>query len=222
MKEKRSLWQTVAGFLKDTSPFMTKVERVALLAELNLCLLLCSLPVVTAGAALTALHATLLSFSALTYGSAFKAFFRAFWQAVRSTLPLWLLTLAATGALGAGWYTVLVSQLTDHFSVMLPLLLSSAVVLFTAVWLYPLAAAQLYSGTACRAKELLSGAFLLGLKELPRSFGALLLTLAPAALLLWACAASVTAAGVWVLFGVSPFALCHSFLVKSIIFTEEK
>ena len=222
MKQKRSLWQSVAGFFKDTSPFMIKVERIALLAELNLCLLLCSLPAITAGAALTALHATLLQFSTLTYGSAFKAFFRAFWQAVRSTFLLWLLTLVAAGALGAGWYTVLVSQLTDNFSVMLPLLLSSAVVLFTAVWLYPLAAAQLYNGTIRRAKELLSDAFLLGLKELPRSFGGLLLTLAPAALLLWACAVSVTAVGVWVLFGISPFALCHSFLVKSIIFPEEK
>jgi len=219
MKQKRSLWQSVTAVFKDTSPFMTKVERVALLAELNLCLLVTSLPLITAGAALTALHTALAQFPTLTYASAFKTYFRTFGRAFRPTLPLWLLTLAAGSALGAGWYTALRSQLTDHFAVMLPLLLSSAVVLFTAAWLYPLCAKTLAEGHRLRIKEALSTSLLLGLRELGRSFAALVLMLLPAVLLLWAAATSVTAFGLWVLFGIAPFALLHVKIVKSVIFS---
>ena len=222
MKQKRSLWQSVAGIFKDTSPFMTKVEKVTLLAELNLCLLLFVLPVVTAGAALTALHTALLQFSDLTYGRALTIYFRAFRQALRPTLPLWLLTLVSMAGLGASWYTVLLSQLTDNFLIMLPLLLSSAVVAFTVSWLYPLYASSLLDGNIPGVKEMLSTSLLLSLRELARSFGAVLLMLLPVALLLWASARSLTMMGLWALFGISPFALLHISFVKFAIFQDEK
>lgn len=217
MKKKRSLWQNVVGVFKDTSPFMHKVEQAALLAELNLCTLLCSLPVITAGAAFTALHAALQDFSSLTYGSALHLYFRTFARALRPTLPQWLLTLVAVIALGGGWYTVLRSQLTDNFLLMLPLLLSGAVVLFTTAWLYPLSAHLLTHGESLRFRDALSSALLLGLRELPRSFAALVLMLLPPALLLFASTASLTAVGIWVLFGIAPFALLHILLVQNVI-----
>lgn len=221
MKQKRSLWQSVASVFKDTSPFMTKVERVALLAELNLCFLLTALPLVTAGAALTALHTALSRFSTLTYGSAFRLYLRTFVRALRPTFLPWLLTLAAGGALTAGWYTALRFQLTDRFPVMLPLLLSGAVVLFTALWLYPLCAKELAEASALRTKELLSAALLLGLRELLRSFAALGTALLSLLFLLWAAATSLTAVGLWFLFGVSPFALLQSKIVTSVILPDK-
>lgn len=217
MKKKPSLWQSVAGVFKDTSPFMRKVERAALLAELNLCTLLCSLPVITAGAAFTALHAALADFSALSYGSALRLYFRTFARALLPTLPQWLLTLVAGIALGGGWYTALRAQLTDNFLLMLPLLLSSAVVLFTAAWLYPLSAHLLTRNEPLRFREVLPSSLLLGLRELPRSFAALILMLLSPALLLFASAQSITAVGIWLLFGIAPFALLHIFLVQNTI-----
>jgi hypothetical protein len=217
MKKKSSLWQSVAGIFKDTSPFMRKVEKAALLAELNLCTLLCSLPVLTAGAAYTALHAALLQFPTLTYGSALGLYFRTFVRALKPTLPQWLLTLVAVTALGGSWYAALRSQLTDNFALMLPLLLSSAVVLFTAAWLYPLSAHLLTRNEPLRFREVLPSSLLLGLRELPRSFAVLILMLLSPALLLFASAQSITAVGIWLLFGIAPFALLHSFLVQNAI-----
>ena len=214
MKQKPSLWQSIVSVLKDNSPFMSKVAQAALLAELNLCLLVTSLPVVTAGAAVTALYAALLQFDHLTYGSTLRIYFRAFRQALRPTVLAWLLTLVAAAGLGAGWYTVLFSQLTDNFLIMLPLLLSSAVVFFTLSWLYPLYVASLSDGTRLGTKKILSTSFLLALRELFRSFGAALLMLLPGVLLLLTSAKSLTLVGLWVLFGISPFALLHSKIVK--------
>lgn len=222
MKKKSSLWQSVAGIFKDTSPFMRKVEKAALLAELNLCTLLCSLPVLTAGAAYTALHAALLQFPTLTYGSALGLYFRTFVRALKPTLPQWLLTLVAVTALGGSWYAALRSQLTDNFALMLPLLLSSAVVLFTAAWLYPLSADLLTRGKSLNLRETLATSLLLGLRELLRSFAALVLMLLPAALLAYASTLSLTAVGLWFLFGISPFALAHHILTKSVINPKEE
>ena len=221
MKQKRSLRQFVTEVFGDTSPFMRKVEKVALLAELNLCFILSALPVITAGSAFTALHATMQQFPDLTYGSALRLYFRTFLRAFCPTLPQWLLTLAAAVALGCGWYTALHAQLTDNFALMLPLLLSSAVVLFTAAWLYPLSASLLTCGAALNFRELLSRSLLLGLRELLRSFAALILMLLPFALLIYASLLSLTALGIWFLFGISPFAYLHSTLIKTVIIDKE-
>lgn len=221
MKNKRAFWQSVVGIFGDSSPFMRKVEKLALLAELNLCTLVCAFPVVTAGAAFTALHTVLLQFPSLTYGSALGLYFRTFRQAFRPTLPQWLLTLMAAIVLTGSWYIALHSQLTDNFILMLPLLLSSAVVLFTAAWLYPLSASLLASGEPLNFRDLLSGAVLLGLRELLRSFAACILILIPFLLLTFASLHSLTAMGVWMLFGITPFAYAHNILTKNVITPKE-
>jgi hypothetical protein len=46
---------------------------------------------------------------------------------------------------------------------------------------------------------------------------ALILMLLSPALLLFASAQSITAVGIWLLFGIAPFALLHSFLVQNAI-----
>jgi hypothetical protein len=222
MKQKPSLWQSVVGIMKDNSPFMSKVGKAALLAELNLCLVLTCLPIITAGAAVTALYTALFQFSELTYGSVLKVYFRAFRQAFRPTLPALLLTLVTAAGLGAGWYIVLFSQLTDNFLIMLPLLLSSVVVLFTLCWLYPLYAVSLLENSIPALKDILSASLLIGLRELLRSFGAALLMLLPDLLLLWVSTQSLTLMGIWVLFGISPFALLHSKIVNSVISRTDK
>jgi hypothetical protein len=105
---------------------------------------------------------------------------------------------------------------------MLPLLLSSVVVLFTLCWLYPLYAVSLLENSIPALKDILSASLLIGLRELLRSFGAALLMLLPDLLLLWVSTQSLTLMGIWVLFGISPFALLHSKIVNSVISCTDK
>lgn len=87
MRKKPSVWKRFTGVFADNSRLMTLVGRVSLLAELNLCWLVCSLPVVTGGASLTALYAVLTEEPGLEFDTAFKRFFQVFARQFRRTLP---------------------------------------------------------------------------------------------------------------------------------------
>ena len=78
MKKKRSFGQSILNFLGDSSPFMTLVGKAAFLVVLNVCWLVCCVPVVTAGASTAALYAVLLERGEHSYLSAPPAFFRRF------------------------------------------------------------------------------------------------------------------------------------------------
>ena len=164
MKKKRTFSNMITGFFNDDSKFMTFIGRVALLASANVCWLVCSLPAVTGGAALIALYTVLLERKEQTYDTAFKRFFQVFAKTLLPSLPLWLLTLGVGTALATAWRIVLRENLTDHFFLLAPLLLASAVMAIALLWLFPLLAS---GETAWR--EALPAAFHLGLRELGRA-----------------------------------------------------
>ena len=66
------------------------------LVILNLCFLLCCLPIVTIGAAVSALHRAAYAIHR-DEGSAFQNYFRHFRASLGCGIPLWLLWLAGTG-----------------------------------------------------------------------------------------------------------------------------
>lgn len=196
MKKKRTFSETITEFFNDDSRFMTFIGRAALLAAANVCWLVCSLPVVTGGAALIALYTVLTERKEQTYDTAFRRFFQVFVKSLPSSLPAWLLALAAGGVLASAWRIVLRDGLTDRFFLVAPLLLASAAAAIVLLWLFPLMAT---GGMSWR--QALPLAFLLGLRELGRSLLLLLMETAGVLLTLWCFAASLTLTGVWLLFG---------------------
>ena len=88
MKQNRSLFRRLCDLAGDSSPVMTVVGRLMLLVVLNLCWLVTSLPVITVGAATTALYAVLLEREDHSYFSAIPAFFRIFRQQLKSATIL--------------------------------------------------------------------------------------------------------------------------------------
>ena len=172
--KKPGLWQRFSNLVSDSSPLMTRVGQVALLAVCNLCWLVCSLPVVTTGAATTALYAVLLERRELSFDTAFTAFFRAFRRCWRTATALWLPALVLGVVwLWAAWLTAVQNLLNNTFA-LLPLLVSGAVWAFVVLWLFPLLAIG-----GGRPGALLRKAFLLGLGELWRSMVMLVIELVP-------------------------------------------
>ena len=212
MKKKRSFGQSILDFLGDSSPFMTLVGKAAFLVVLNVCWLVCSLPVVTGGAALIALYTVLTERKEQTYDTAFKRFFQVFAKTLLPSLPLWLLTLGVGTALATAWRIVLRENLADHFFLLAPLLLASAVMAIALLWLFPLLASGETSW-----REALPAAFLLGLRELGRSL--LLLLLEGAGVLLAACCftASLTLTGIWLLFGFAVIAWGKLLIMEGVL-----
>lgn len=210
--KKPGLWQRFSNLVSDSSPLMTRVGQVALLAVCNLCWLVCSLPVVTTGAATTALYAVLLERRELSFDTAFTAFFRAFRRCWRTATALWLPALVLGVVwLWAAWLTAVQNLLNNAFA-LLPLLVSGAVWAFVVLWLFPLLAIG-----GGRPGALLRKAFLLGLGELWRSMVMLVIELVPLALFFLYAKTFMLLSGFWILLGFALLALLKLLVMEPVL-----
>lgn len=210
--KKPGLWQRFSNLVSDSSPLMTRVGQVALLAVCNLCWLVCSLPVVTTGAATTALYAVLLERRELSFDTAFTAFFRAFRRCWRTATALWLPALVLGVVwLWAAWLTAVQNLLNNAFA-LLPLLVSGAVWAFVVLWLFPLLAIG-----GGRPGALLRKAFLLGLGELWRSMVMLVIELVPLALFFLYARTFMILTGFWILLGFALLALLKLLVMEPVL-----
>ncbi len=159
------------------SKFMRAMSMLGDLMLLNLAFLLCCLPVVTIGAAVTALDTVCFRLSRGTEGRVLPVFFQSFRQSFRRATPLWLLLLLAGGAaaLDLGIFFGFPGPLR-LLTVPFALLLLFA--LFTAAYAFPLLS-QFENGVWGTLKN----AFFLSLGYLPRTLAVTALNLFPFALL---------------------------------------
>ncbi len=210
--KKAGLWQRFSNLVCDSSPLMTRVGQVALLVVCNLCWLVCSLPVVTMGAATTALYAVLLERQGMGFDTAFTTFFRAFRRSFRTATILWLPALALGAVwLYAAWMTA-AQGLTNNAFALLPLLVSGAVWSFVVLWMFPLLAAG-----GGGAGTLLRKAFLLGLGELWRSLVMLAIEFVPLALFFLYARTFMLLSGFWILLGFSLLALLKLLVMEPVL-----
>lgn len=198
MNKKKRLWQTVTDFFADSSPFMTLVGKFAFLVMANVCWVLCSLPVVTAGAATAALYAVLEQRESLSYLSVVPAFVRSLRRLWKTATLLWLPFLLLGVLFVMDLWLLLVRQLTNNVLLLTPLLVAAALWAMTLVWLFPLAASR-----SAAPGVLLRQAFLLGLGELLRSAAAVVLFLIPPLLYLFVPAVFRITFPLWALSGFS-------------------
>ena len=194
MKKKRSFGQSILDFLGDSSPFMTLVGKAAFLVVLNVCWLVCCVPVVTAGASTAALYAVLLERGEHSYLSAPPAFFRRFRSCFQKATLLWLPFLIAGILLALDLRLLLAGQMMNSVLLLTPLLLAAALWGATLVWL---PAVLVRRGGA--AGQVLRSAFLLGLGELWRSLAVLALWVLPGIVFLFYARTFLRLAPLWLL-----------------------
>ncbi|MBR5094093.1 MAG: YesL family protein [Oscillospiraceae bacterium] len=161
------------------SKFMRAMSRLADLVLLNMAFLLCCLPLVTAGAACTALYTVCFRMVRDAEGHVLGQFFRAFRQSFRTATPLWLL-LALAGAVAVLdiWLFAGTPGALRLLLALFGLLL--LLVLFTASYAFPL-----LSQFENSALGTLKNALILSLAHLPRTLAVTALNVFPVALLLF-------------------------------------
>ena len=160
------------------SKFMRAMSTLGDLMLLNFVFLLCCLPIVTIGAAVTALDTVAFRIARGTEGRILALFFRSFRQSFRRATALWLLLLL-TGSVAAvdlrifsafvGWLRLL----------LVPFVLLLVLTFFTAGCAFPLLS-QFENGVIGTLKN----ALFLSLGYLPRSLVVAVLNVFPFALLL--------------------------------------
>lgn len=160
------------------SKFMRAMAMLGDLMLLNLVFLVCCVPVVTIGAARTALCAVCFGLDRDAGGRVLPRFFRAFRQNFRAATPLWLLLLLAGGVAALDCYLAL--RLGGLWWLALaPGGLLALIVLLTDAMLFPLLS-QFDNSPGATLKN----AALLALAWLPRSLAAAAMNVFPFAVLL--------------------------------------
>ncbi len=171
----------MTGAFRMESRLFQIVEKTVNLIKLNIIWVLCSLPLVTAGAALCALHVTAVRILEGEEGYVFRDFWTVYRSKMRLSLKLWLPLLAAAVILIYDYmfWREVEGNLAEGMRVLICVL--SGLWIALVIYVFPLAARmETAAGRTCR------NGMLLVLKYLPQSVYLLFITgVFLAAALLW-------------------------------------
>ncbi len=161
-------------FLDIESPFMQAMGKVADLMWLNILTMLCCVPIITVGPALTALHYTTLRIVRNEEGYITKDFFKSFKENFKQATLIWLLLLAIILVLIGDFYIMRNSGL--EFSSIMQMLLMVVVIIvaFTSMFIFPVLAK--FENTILRT---IKNAFFIGTLQFPKTILMMILTVAP-------------------------------------------
>lgn len=109
----------MSGFLSMDSPFMRFLTKVADLIILNILVIVCSIPIVTAGAAFTGMHYVLLKMVRNEEGYIVKSFFKSFKQNFIQATIIWVIIVAFIGIFALDWYIFSTNNSADFSNVMM-------------------------------------------------------------------------------------------------------
>ena len=164
------------NLFEDGSPFIRFLDRVADLLVLNLLTLLLCLPVVTAGAAVTAMHYVLLKIVRDEEGYIVKSYFRSFKRNFLQATAMWLI-FAALWALMISTLAMVIRG-SGNYPIWLPMAILITALLLWTVMIYAFALLARYDNGVF---ETLFNAFSLTFGEPLRSLELMIITLVPAA-----------------------------------------
>ena len=141
---------------------------------LNIITVLMCLPIITAGAALTAMHYVLLKMVRGEEGYILKSFFRSFKREFRQATVLWILYVALAALMASN--LVLVLQGSGRYPIWLPSSIVVVAVLELMFMIYTFAMLSRFDDTIYHT---LLNAVTLTFAELPRSLEMAVITLVP-------------------------------------------
>lgn len=171
----------MTGAFRMESRLFRIVEKTVNLIKLNIIWIICSLPLVTGGAALCALHVTAVRILEGEEGYVFRDFWTIYRSKMRLSLKLWLSFLAAAFTLGFDYmfWREVEGNFAESMRVLICVLSGMWIVL--VIYVFPLAARmETAAGVTCR------NGILLVFKYLPQSVYLLFITgVFLAAVLLW-------------------------------------
>ena len=156
-------------FFEMENPVMRTLSVVADLIILNLLTVLCSLPVVTAGAAITAMNTVSIRIIRNEEGNIGKDFFHAFAANLKKGTLLWLLLLVCAALLTADYFAA-----KTYIPVLCPVIVAMGVLVLTLV-IYAFALLARYENTLFAT---LKNAVSLAIGFFPKTLAMIVFTLA--------------------------------------------
>lgn len=126
------------NFFRYDSEFMMGVSKVADYVILNLLCLLFCIPIVTAGASVTATYYVAMKLVRGEEPSVWKSFYKSFKENLKQATVIWILALALMGFLAYDWYLLWDTQQIGNNPVMrVGLAIVTVVVSFAVISVFP-------------------------------------------------------------------------------------
>ena len=145
------------------SPLMNVLNKMADLMWLNILTLICCIPVITAGAALTSMHYVALKI-VRNEESYIRSFFKSFKTNFRQATLIWLLLMLVAAILGGDYYIITKSGM--QFSQVLVVLIMAAGVLVICTSLYVFPVLAKFDNTIMGT---IRNAFIMSILQLPKT-----------------------------------------------------
>lgn len=146
------------------SPVMRFLSRVADMVILNLLVMVCCIPIITVGAAYTAMHYVLLKMVRDEEGYLIRGFFKSFVQNFKQATLMWILMLIIVVVFVGDWLIFSYSGVAFPRPLIIGVIAISVIVLMVAVYVFPLLARFDNS-----IKNTVHNAALLAFANLPRT-----------------------------------------------------
>lgn len=165
------------------NPFFRFVGKVTDLVWLNILTLICALPVVTAGAAFTAMYRVLIKMAVGEEGTVTSVFFKEFKSSLKKATPVWMLAFCVLVVLLSNAYLIHQGALNKLGGLFIPVGISIGLILvFVIVFLqYFFAILSRYKTDVKKAAK---NATLLIFAYFPKTVCILILTFLPVALMM--------------------------------------
>ena len=200
------------------NPFIQFLVRVGDLMILNLLFILCSLPVVTLGASLTALHRVTQNMLFEQEEPLLKAFFRAFRQNFRQSTLAWLVELVGIVSLVCDVLLVM-AYFDGGLAKAMYILVAVLAILVAGVFSYLMPLIARYENGM---RQQVNNAVVLAIIKLPKTVLLTLLNLLPVILLLISVPVFVQTLIFWVIIGFAFVSFLTSSILKPVFQQLEK
>lgn len=151
-------------FLDMDSPVMRILNRVADLLILNFLMIICCIPVITVGAAYTAMHYVLLKMVRDEEGYLVRGFFKSFAANFKQATVIWLIMLLIIGVYIGDGLIFQYSSIQFPKPLMIAVVAIAILLLMTALYVFPLQAR--FENTV---KNTLKNAMILAFANLPKT-----------------------------------------------------
>lgn len=198
----------MSSFFKIDGPLMRGLSELTNLVILNILTVVCSLPVFTAGAAITSMHYCIMKMSDDEDSHLVQMFFTQFKDNFKTMTPAWLLFLAFGVFLYFDYQVFVVSA--DTVRTVALVLIYAALIIYMAiyVWFFPMAA-RFENGFLSKFKN----AFYMAIGALPRTLGMMVIWV----VVVFVLSQSLRLMPIFALFGLSLPAYLSAFLYYPVI-----
>ncbi|MBQ2803265.1 MAG: DUF624 domain-containing protein [Lachnospiraceae bacterium] len=162
------------------SPLINFLNKVADLMWLNILTMICCIPIITAGASLTAMHYMALKIVRNEECYITRGFFKSFKENFKQATIIWLILLLVVVILVGDVYIIMKSGIEFHMVLRVVIMAAAVLVAFTATFVFPVLAKFENS-----VKGTIKNAFLMSILQFPKTITMIVLNILPAVLFIY-------------------------------------